>query len=242
MSDPTLTPVQLNLTKTLDDPADYVLLGEQLKVVDEHFDKDSTQHKARRWEYAMCLRTYLEWRHAHPALGRLTEAAGGRLVAADVGGAGSPLWRMLTDVGLKVNVIDPKLPKADKPTTVESFAHRLGSDHVSQAFDVVTCISVIEHVEDRHFSNFLDALAAVTAPGGLLFLTMDCWGKDPSERDTAMFHWMRERIYTQKSWQDLSKGMVKRGFHLFGMPDWEYHGNHVENAYSFCSLCLQKGS
>ena len=220
--------VQLNLTKTVD-PADYILLGEQLKVVDEHFGKDSTQHEARRWEYAMALRALREWSHSQ-------RSHGAKVVAADIGGAGSPLWRMLADRGVKVKIIDPKLKreKREEPSTVEAYG-LLGVTH-----DVVVCISVVEHVKDEHLVNFLDALAKITAPGGLLFMTMDCWGRDADERDIAMFHWMRERIYTEKSWQGLAKEMVKRGFKLFGMPDWSYHGDQVDSAYSFCSLSMQK--
>ena len=228
MTDNDPTPVQLNLTKTMDPTPDYILLGEQLKTVDERFGFASEQHKARRWEYAMCLRALQAWRFAQESRG------GKKVIAADVGGAGSPLPRMLLDHFVKVRVIDPKA--TDKPSTVEAYA----LTNPSPIHDFVTCISVIEHVKDEHVNNFLNALAFITTPGGLLFMTMDCWGKDPDEKDIAMFHWMRARIYNVKTWQGLAKEMVGRGFRIFGAPDWSYHGNHVENAYSFASLCLQK--
>ena len=223
-------PVQLNLTKCMDLTPDYILLGDQLKTVDEHFQVASPQHEARRWEYSMCLRAYQAWKATRPDVGKV--------VVADIGGAGSPLPRMLMAKGLGARVVDPKSKGNERPSTVEAYENSTPRPQ----HDVVTCISVVEHVKDEHLENFLDALAGITAPGGLLFLTMDCWGRDPDEKDTAMFHWMRARIYTVKTWQGLAREMVDRGFKLFGAPDWSYHGNHVENAYSFASLCLQKGA
>lgn len=220
------TPIQLNLSKTLD-PKDYILLGEQLKIVDEHFDKESPQHEARRWEYAMCLRAIREWLPTTPLPRGESD-----LFVADVGGAGSPLSQMLESQGFQVKIIDPRYPKG--PSTVEAQAAQTPSPR----YDVITCISVIEHVRDEHVKDFLTALSTITAPGGLLFLTMDCWGQGSEEKDKAMFHWMRERIYTQKSWQALGRAMVGRGFVFFGLPDWDYHGDHVMDAYSFCSLAM----
>lgn len=223
------TPQELNLTKTMD-PADYVLLGEQLKTVDERFKFASEQHPARRWEYGMCLRAILAWSVAHGPRGLST--------VADVGGAGSPLFRMLMDQDLAVRVVDPKHPNDEKghgPSTVEAYALEHGRQH-----PIVTCISVIEHIADEHIENFLNALALITAPGGLLFMTMDYWGKDSDEKDTAKFHETRVRIYNHKTWQQLAHEMSHRGFKLFGMPDWSYHGDHAEDSHSHATLSFQK--
>ncbi len=111
---------------------------------------------------------------------------------------------------------------------------------VECAFEVVTCISVLEHVPD--LDNFVNHLVRVTAPGGLLFLTMDIWGEPAHVPDKAHWHWMRKRIFSVDGWKGLAETAYLNGFRLLGDADWDYHDATLENwGYSLCSLALVKG-
>lgn len=222
----------LPLTKMLH-PGDYDELGDELLLVDAEFDSERPQHPARRWEYAMALRALGQW--MPPG-----EAFGARKVA-DVGGAGSPFYRMF--VAGSVRVIDPdgpdpryRMPLADYVRTNP------------RLMDAVFCLSVIEHVED--VDEFLYHLCSIVAPGGLLFLTMDCCGceeKDewrlrhvlPDDADKHHYHWMRKRMFTRSSWEYLFLNVKPYGFELFGDADWAFHGHHVYD-YTFASLAMRK--
>jgi hypothetical protein len=208
------------LTKTLD-PADRAELTAELAVVDQHFTKDAPQHPLRRWEYALALRAHDQW--------AATAQIGGPIY--DVGGSGSPFYRMLDPY--QVRVVDPKELHGEDLARFLQGSPRLGA--------AVFCLSVIEHVAD--LDRFLYHLACLTAPGGLLFLTMDfgdTTGHHPlSDPDPFHFHWMRRRIFTRTSWYALGLDLPR--FDLFGEADWAYHGAHVYD-YTFASLALQKRS
>lgn len=195
------------------DPADLAELVPELKTVDLYFTSAREQHPARRWEYAMALRALKTYVKTHTVY-----------VAYDVGGAGSPFSSMCG-----VQVIDPE-EGADLATTVKNNP-RLA--------DAVFCISVIEHVHD--LDQFLYHLGCLVAPGGLLFLTCDFW--DQPGADTAHFHWMRKRIFTQEALLNIMYG--KERLHTFdvlgGLADYRYHAPIQEGwGYTFASLALVK--
>lgn len=199
----------LPLTKTLHRD-DLIQLELELAVVDA-VGTDNQTPEARRWEYAMALRAFDTW--------------GGRPTTevADVGGAGSHFWKML-EVD-NAYVIDP--------SEGESLDQYLHKDR-PRLFPAVFCLSVLEHVDD--LDQFLYHLGCLTAPGGLLFLTMDCWGKDGP--DTAHFHWMRKRIFSMLNWRNMRSAV--RDFDLLGEVDWAYHGDTLYGSYSVASLALVK--
>lgn len=208
--------MSLPLTKTLD-PADYRLLGDEFARVMETGTAGQNDH--RRWEYSMALRAI----HLHR---RAPRDPLGRYALLDVGGAGSPFAAICQALPgeVRCTIIDPHV--------------NVGIEEHQQphAVDAVVSISVIEHVARPE--RFLRAIHRALAPGGLLFLTMDCW--DQAGPDKAHFHWMRQRIYNRDSWQALYTDCVRLGFHRFGGADWDYHGSHLYGEYSFCSLCLVK--
>jgi SAM-dependent methyltransferase len=210
------------LTKTLD-PADLLLLTSELAVVDESFARASTQHPMRRWEYALALRAHNLWAE--------TSRVGEPIY--DVGGSGSPFYYMLDPY--QVRIIDPKELHGDTLADFLTGGPRLGA--------AVFCLSVLEHVDD--LDQFLYHLSCLVAPGGLLFLTMDYGdmaGAHPlSNADPFHFHWMRKRIFTERTWTDLAVSMIRHNFAVLGRTDWTYHGPHVYD-YTFASLCLQKRS
>lgn len=225
----------ITLSKTLD-PADFAQLEPELAIVDQHFTRGArAQHPMRRWEYAMALDAMSRWLGPAPWGKR-------RPYLVDVGGGGSPFRFMAgpSDAWRTPHVIDPE-ENYDLAT------------HLSTApalADVVTCISVIEHVED--LDQFCYHLSCLVAPSGLLFLTMDyCDGfaearhdalHDYHVPDTYDLHWMRERIFNQFTLKQLANQFLRRDFTLFGGGfDLIWHGPQVSD-YTFASLALVKRS
>lgn len=215
----------LPLTKTFH-PDDLVDLAPELVLVDQHFTAAREQHPARRFEYGMALRALSTW-HATRESGALPQAV-------DVGGAGSPFWHMVLDqdppIVAECLVMDPDQPSG---FTLAQYLHR---PRHAQMFQVVFCLSVLEHVED--LDQFLYHLSCLVAPGGLLFLTMDCW--DQEGPDTAHFHWMRKRIFDPSTWQGVALSFTLGKFDLLGTSDWTYCGHQIYGSYSFASLALVK--
>lgn len=219
----------LPLSKTLD-PADVDQLGEELAIVDRHFTTAREQHPMRRWEYAMALRAQQTWdehgfHHAYPQ---------GPIF--DVGGAGSPFWKMIDSD--RCWIIDPA-EGDDLEDYLRGVEPRLGAE--------VYCLSVLEHVED--LDQFMYHLACLVAPGGLLFLTMDACGCPSHAADVEVgdppdqhhFHWMRRRMFGQADRRWVAERLLHREFQWLGAREDAYHGDHVYD-YSFASLALIKRS
>lgn len=214
----------LPLSKSLD-PTDFDQLGPELAIVDASFTAAREQHPMRRWEYAMALRAYDQWAQLdYERYGHVNHTHGGRMV--DVGGAGSPFRYMFEAVGAHLRVIDP-----EENATLAQHIRYAGLQ------SCVFCLSVLEHIPDADFEQFLYHLSCLVAPGGLLFLTMDYW--DTSTVDTAHFHWMRQRIFTLGSWLYLGQAFKRFQFDSFGEHDLHYHGAQVYD-YTFASLALIK--
>lgn len=213
----------LPLSKTLD-PCDVGWLAPELTLVDAHFTTASPQHPMRRWEYAMALKAFDVW--------------GGRASThcVDVGGAGSPFWRMLPVDN--VDVIDPK-ENLDLATVLHTEPARL--------YRAVFCLSVIEHVED--LDQFLYHLGCLTAPGGLLVLTIDCCAcpchdadmEAASTPDQHHFHWMRKRMFGRYDLTVLAEHLLDYQFSWLGARDFTVRPPTVYD-YTFASLALVKRS
>lgn len=150
-------------------------------------------------------------------------------MALDVGGAGSPLRRMLGLTGYSPHVVDPKV-NVDLETAVRQ--------RISAPF--VTCISTIEHV--RELQGFIVDLRSVVDPGGVLFLTSDIWNQRDEEPDKAHWHWMRERIFTPRTWEATAAEFCADGeMALFGDHDFSWQDYVIENwGYGLCSMALRR--
>lgn len=229
----------LPLTKTMQ-VADLEQLEPELARVDQWGTEGQT-HESRRWEYAMALRAIDTWTRGQRDLS---------FSLLDVGGAGSNFFYMVPD-NVHVQVIDPHGRPSERSweecrTLAEKVA---GRPHLR---DIVTCLSVLEHVED--LDQFLYHLACLVAPGGLLFLTMDCCGCDShdTEPERHHFHWMRKRCFTMSDLYLLDRRFTIRqefaeypDFGLLGGDDvvdgdFVYHGDTLYGSYSVCSLALVK--
>lgn len=251
----------LPYSKTCDLGGDTEQLLPFIEQVIKHSEVLAGQHAIRLWEYAMAVRTISGWERELDAeitkgQAALSAAFAGHpnttitldrapLQICDIGGAGSGFWQLLTDLTSEtVHVVDPNIPPAGTvpathnndrcqlhPVSVEAFA----SVTRAEAIDVLTSISVIEHVDQ--LTPFFRACLQLLKPGGLLFLTTDCW--DSEGEDVAHFHWMRKRIYNAHRLLHLLGDLRELGFKSFGEADWAYHGNQLYD-YSVCSIALIK--
>ena len=220
------------------DRADYDLLDEELAIVDQHFHKGSPQSEHRRWEYAMALRALTIWKDGRDYRDPLT--------IADVGGAGSPFRWMLSHV---THIIDPHEPRNGQTLQNYLTAPIWTDDEESHPMlhQAVFCLSVLEHVDD--LDQFFYHLSCLTAPGGLLFLTMDCCGctDHEPEQDPHHFAAMRKRIFTPDAVGYVEGRLLNRDLTFLG--GWsresytpQLYGGATDPGYSFASLALVKRS
>jgi len=225
----------LPLSKCMDPAADYPRLGPELELVDRHNAVEG-QVEQRRWEYAMAHRAIAEWQATQ------SQADGWEdhpLRACDVGGAGSRFALTLTEVATTVDVVDPALTLRGPVQGISCFPTDLwqhGATQPHDQYDILTAISVLEHIPDAEIRRFLRAAKMLLRRGGLLFLTLDCW--NAVGPDTAHFHWMRQRIYNPDLIRALQQTLRELGFLSFGKGDWAYSGDHLFGSYSFASLVM----
>lgn len=205
------------------------------------------QHPARIWEYAQALRVMIDL----PARARLL---------LDVGGAGSPLpWIVASRQRQPMQIVDPEfngIVLGDTSHYPAAAVHKAAVlSPLRGRADFISCISVIEHVEDEE--AFLRDLVELLAPGGVLFLTTD-YVEDAPDGDVFQFRWMRKRIYTRASWfgevpadraeevrelrlhESVRVRVCNLGCEIFGGYDTAYHGPIPDLGYSFASLCVRK--
>jgi len=233
---------QLPYSKVCDLTGDAEQLAPFSAMVDKHPDALAGQHAIRRWEYAMALRTITGWAAQQVFHGSLDAPPLRPLQICDVGGAGSNFWQVLSGMtSERIVLVDASLPADLSPmgyaqvdcirSTVEEYA----ATATHGQLDIITCISVIEHVEEVR--KFFRACHMLLKPGGLLFLTTDYW--DAEGDDTAHFHWMRKRIYNDERMRTLLGGLRELGYASFGQADWSYKGPQVYD-YSIASAAMVK--
>jgi SAM-dependent methyltransferase len=147
--------------------AEFLALTRSLWDADFPIPGDSLAHFSRQWEYPYA------WANAGPARGRLLDAGSGitffpfLLAAAgfdvcccdsdDGLGLAARYERAATLTDLPVDFIEADLAELSRAAGV---------------FDVVVCISVLEHVGAAR-GQILASLAEVVRPGGRLILTCD---------------------------------------------------------------------
>lgn len=203
-------------------------LAEWVPTVDLAFEKAAPQHPARRWEYALALSAIDAWMQQQQRKGWPP--------IADVGGSGSPFFRMVDPA--RTYVLDPR---EDPGCTLETYI----TSARARLFPVVTCLSVIEHIPVHDLSTFLYHLSCLVQPGGLLVITADacgCASHGPTE-DPHHFHWMREQIFTPAVLDDLPRFLERYGLFPFGpSPVTPPVATPLVYDYTFAALVLQKAS
>lgn len=229
----------LPYSKVCDLLGDAELLAGPLRQIEACPAALEGQHPIRRWEYAMALHAINGWAQWYWSVNPTSTDRDAPRRICDIGGAGSGFWQLLAgQTSEPIVVIDPSIQPAPDlrgrlgyAGTVEQFA----AEEPHDQFDVVTCISVIEHVPAPR--AFLRAARMLLKPGGLLFLTTDYW--DAEGPDVAHYHWMRQRIYNAGRMTGLLEALREVGFRSFGTADWSYHGPQVFD-YSVAAAALTK--
>lgn len=208
--------------------------------VDAVFTTARPQHEARRWEYGLTLTAIQSWAKGLPEIERRT------LRVADVGGAGSPFRAMLP--GQAVTVIDPDADPSDAGAVRQPLeGYVVGASHgPAHLFDVVTCLSVIEHVPPKALDTFLYHLTSLVRPGGLLVLTCDTCGcsggtlHEPTA-DPHHFSWMRTQMITRPVLLRVLNTLVDHDHcDLLGGVDLQRPPAPLVYDYTFASLVLRK--
>lgn len=181
------------------------------------------EHPLRAWEYGLALDAL----QAH-----------GCQSVLDVGGGGSVFAPAAASLGMEVVQVDP----GDCSAWVAAQSERIGQPlayHQVDAmalddgrlYDAVTCLSVLEHVEDDR--AFFAHLQRFLRPGGLLILTVDFWPDGMPQVDGHLRTYNIERLSRLVD--------AAPGFALLGPPDYADRGAHVYG-YTFASLVLRKGA
>lgn len=197
----------------------------------------SAQHAARAWEYDRAIK----------ALDEQSRESGMRVgLVLDVGGAGSPFaWIVANRCALPVQIVDPEFNGLGLGNLTGTIKRR--PLELQGKADFVSCISVLEHVEDE--DSFIRDLAFLLAPGGVLFLTVDY---DPTDapNDSYVHHGMRKRIYNFERFY-LESGVAGKlrmlGLKEFGGTQIPLHADATTPpptipglGYTFASLCMRK--
>lgn len=239
------------LTKTIE-KADYEALSSQIYLLRQAATELSAAncfidgiHDARLWEYGLCLKALMDWLIKRPSHRLL------HLKLVDVGagdGLLGPALSMKANYGIEE--IEPRLSCGTNRERCNIFLssrrspliHWTHGDLTNAAFksrkwDVVFCVSVVEHIQSQ--MEIWQSLADAVADGGLLFVTTDVV---PVANRKYVFDNLRAVNYTPDVLRTICASLLAQGFKWFGGdPDWEYHGNEVHD-YSFMSMCFTKGA
>lgn len=206
-------------------PDDFLAHPEPLRdVVGQCFDLARPQHQARKVEYVSALAAMQDH-----LVDRLA------LTAVDVGGDGSPFATMVQrQFHLKPVVVDPGMHSGQTLHQYLEGAPRLAH--------LLTCLSVLEHIPPVDLPQFLDDLATLLAPGGLLYLTADCaLGVVGRPEDRYHFHWMRQQMFSVDTWlSDVITPLTRAGLRLTQPSTYQEPVVPWVYDYGFISLAMTK--
>jgi SAM-dependent methyltransferase len=236
------------LTKTIDEE-DYKLINLEVKllkdtqkILTEKGVRIDIGHEHRFWEYGMSLKALQDWmcdvsKTDNPKI--IDVGAGLGLLGPSLSyGQNLSICEVEPNTSYKYDrsLCNAVLLDLKKPIITWTGGQSLdifSSFHkATNYYDVVFCISVIEHVADDH--AFLRKLSEIVAPGGLLFLTTDVMPVMPGKYH---FDNLREHNYTMFDICKKIEYLRSIGFELLGESDLEYKGDKVFN-YSFASIAM----
>lgn len=111
----------------------------------------------------------------------------------------------------------------------------------SARWDVVMCISTIEHIAADQHDNALRELWRLTKPGGLIFITSDYFRSVHGQLDFAQaaaspYKDGQQTCYHKELILNLPTVIPVE---FVGATDLDYRGDFVHN-YSFCNVCVRK--
>lgn len=203
------------------------LLTEVEKLLQEKNIPYLNQHEHRYWEYGNALSAIKD------KYGRRTSSVS----ILDVGGAGSLFGVTAAYNGYNVTQVDPDnhIHDVNKQNEIlksnmAAIKSKFQDYQDGNQYDVVTSLSVIEHVPDD--MEFIKILAGKVKEGGLLILTTDF---HPSGEQRLPWH---IRAYNEVSFLNLKDNIT--GFKFYN-DEFDY-SKYLEmvNNYSFAMMVLEK--
>lgn len=233
-------------TRSLD-PGDYLFLRDLTDPL-SNFQKDMVRnavphrewHPHRFWEYGSILQQLYSLHVPYSAK------------VIDVGSGGSFFPPYLAVLGWDISLTD-SMKYGDITRDVEAQRRaygikmdlydllcedmgpkpEIGWEGKSDYWDVVMCISTIEHV-DGHDDAFRE-LVRIAKPGGYIFITSDYF-RNAAHLEQSISRHLQVTGYCQEFVEALPS---RFGVEFVGETDLAYRGDFVHN-YSFCNICLRK--
>lgn len=229
-------------TRSLD-VSDYAFLyhAEPLRFFEAVMQQNHVPHREwhphRIWEYASMMQQLEELNVPNDA----------RIL--DVGSGGSFFPPYLATVGTYPNVsLTDSMKYGDITSDVQGQRDYYGielplydllvedmSPLQNDSFDVVMCISTIEHVDAVRHDDGLREMWRVTKPGGLIFITSDYF-RDLQHYSESISKHLQFTPYRKEFVLNIPN-IVPVEF--VGETDLDYRGDFVHN-YSFCNIALRK--
>lgn len=236
----------MKFTKTLE-PSDYEniqLEVQELKEAHQHFIERDIRidlgHPHRFWEYGMAIKAFVKW-------AEIPGNSISKVSIVDVGAGLGLLGPTLAWCTGEFNVteVEPNVECYSHRTVLNNWLHQEGKPQIrltkeikeTDKFDIVFCISVIEHVPDDH--NFLRCLAELVKENGLLFMTTDIV---PKMLGNYMYDNLREHNFTVADLYSKTHYLGSKGFEFLDKndnPNFDYNGDQVFN-YTFGAIAMVK--
>jgi len=195
-------------------------------------------HEHRSWEYAQVLCQLSELRIEPPA----------RILDTGSGCSYFPL--LLKTLGYDI-VVNDSMAYGDTIACLRAQCFHFGFEIPlivapieklgieSDQWDVVLCVSVIEHLPTTEFANGLRELYRVAKPGGYLFITSDYFKDEPHALSSPSLAIQHNRFYPHTAEQMINDHI---DVEWVGGVDLTYHEPGLVNGHSFVNLCLRKPS
>lgn len=106
-----------------------------------------------------------------------------------------------------------------------------------QDFDVVACVSVIEHVLVEHERQCWSNLTKCVRPNGLLFIDVDCVPDKTKKYESDQY---RAQNFTIDDIKERIDILQQQGFEMIGEPDWNYNGSFLYGEYTFFRVGMRR--
>jgi len=112
------------------------------------------------------------------------------------------------------------------------------------SFDLITCISVIEHGVDHR--AFLHEASRLLRPGGVLFLTADYWERPLDMSGAPNPYGLRWKVLSRQDAMNLLEWSSQEDLHPYGPDDIPSCGDPCviwnKKEYTFVSIAWVKSS
>lgn len=224
-------------------PDDYAFLphAEPLRAFEQAMSAAGVGHRAwcehRLWEYASILQQ-LELLEVPKDAQILDVGSGGSFFPPYLATIGGYPHVSLTD-SMAYGDIRPDIEDQREAYGVALPLYDVPAEDMallpSDTWDVVLCISTIEHIAaDRH-DDALREICRLTKPDGLIFITSDYF-RDNAHFAQSVSRHLQETPYQEGFVLDLPNKITAD---FVGDTDLAYRGDFVHN-YSFCNIVLRK--